>query len=444
MGIVLTSVAAGAIVGIGSHRAVMLAIAGTGLLMVLVRPLLGLFLLIIVSVLGPFQALPGLSFDAGQLVGGVLVLGTGAFLLIRDGRLRWPNIGTAALILCLAYVIALRYAPTTEALTVVVSLLGLTVTMFAAVQLLDSPTRLEWAIAVLVGCASLVSLTGLVALMLGQDTLSVGPTSVRLFGDWGGTSRTGGLYEQPNVYAQLALLGFLPALAFAMSRDTRNQWVWWIAALFNGIGLLASQSRSAIAAAFLAALIVIPLIRPKLVRLVLVVALSAVSITAIVQLLGFGSSVAERLSPGYQAEEVRVGDPLTQVRTVPAALTTFLRNPLGYGPIGSGTAIGQEVGLAERSAHNVLLGLAVETGIIGLGAGVVLIWKQLRGLWLTIRRRGTELRALRVGLLGACIGTWVHNLAHATIQWLPVWIFFGIVAGATTVVASRQGTYRMS
>ncbi len=67
-----------------------------------------------------------------------------------------------------------------------------------------------------------------------------------------------------------------------------------------------------------------------------------------------------------------------------------------------------------------------------------LIYRQVKSLWLGANPSAEgELKVLGAGCMGASIGTWVHNMAHSTLHWIIVWLFFAM-ASSLVLLAGRH------
>lgn len=405
------------------------ALVGLGLVL---RPMLAFYLLIPVSMLGQFQEIPGSPLDLAQLIGLTVIAGVLLQVLMRKTVLRRTVLDFPILLLIVAHLAGLRGDSLDLAtLAQLFSLFSILVAYHMCFQLLDSADKVQKALLVFVGSVSVIDLLGLYGLALGEPTLQLFGRELSLFGNWGNEGRLGGFFEQPNTFGQLVILALPVCVAMTIGSKTRARLAWMGVAIINAFALLLSQSRSAILGAAIALLVVLFFSSKQQImkRLVLGGLISLASL-ALTDLVGLLPTLLDRLSlSSLIAEQADAYLYLGRSLTFSKGVEIFLNHPLGVG-FGQGSIIlGGLLGVAERSVHNALLSWAVDLGVLGLLAGGWLLCAQIGSLWsLTIKIANQPSRALSAGLLGAIIATWLHNLFHFTLGWLPVWIIFAVAS----------------
>lgn len=413
------------------------------LLALLVRPLLGVLLLMLAAPLGAREALAlgAGGFDTGQLL----------FLLVVAA---WLAEG----------VLRRRITIPRTALNLPLALFGL----LGALSLLDAPSStaglvelLKWVeVAVMLWIvADLVRRYGYEPLLAGlllagasQGVLGLWqfvfqPEDVEHFAILGGRfARAYGTFQQPNPYgafvAWAALLG-AGALAGVLMAWREKRWarpslqslLWWaflaLTTLFSLGGLLASWSRGAWLS-FAAALIVLIFFLPRrrLTGLLLFLAalaaagaawqLDLLPASVIARLTDFAGELPGALSAlgGVDVRGVEITDEnfavVERLAHWQAGLAMANAEPwLGVG-FGNYEAAYPAYALlnwpiALGHAHNYYLNLLAEVGIAGLLA-YLLLWSVIFAVTLRALRQPWPVRGLVLGLLAVWVALSVHQL----------------------------------
>jgi hypothetical protein len=433
---VLAAVAIGAVVGAGQHILAVILLALAGAVAAVLTPMLTLVVLIPVSMMGQLQALPGAPVEPAQVVALLFIAGVWVRVLLGHRTVMWPPGSIAAGILLAGYFTALRLPSDPTAAQTVLSFGALVLLFVSIAQVVDSVALLRRASASFVASAATVSAFCLVALALGIETITILGHRLTLAGRWGSPYRLGGLYEQPNVFAQLVVIAYPIALALWLERG-RHRSLWAAASTILALGLILAQSRTAMVGGVIGTLIVLWLMRRGGLMRWGSLALAGVAVFVAIRALDLDEVVSARVSLQTQVGEVSTLVPLhNQAFAIPASWRVFLEEPLGHGVAAAGAVVGEEAQTGELSPHNAFLGWAVELGILGLAGGLAFAFAQLRGLMPAARIRG-DVWTVAVGLLAGLAASWIHNLGHATIHWVPVWVAFGL-AGATSLIAHRR------
>lgn len=447
------------------EQAAALFLGGGLVLALLVRPLVGVLLLMLAAPLGAREALAlgAGGFDTGQLL---FLLVVAAWL--AEGALRRQ--------------IAIPYTP----FNLPLALFGLV----GALSLLDAPSStagfvelLKWVeVAVLLWIVADLTrrygyrplLAGLLLAGASQGALGlyqfvVQPEEVEHFAILEGRfARAYGTFQQPNPYgafvAWSALVG-TGALAGALMAWRNQGWsrprlltlLWWtFLALTTALalgGLLASWSRGAwlsFAAALVALLVFLP--RRRLTGLLLLLAalvaagaawqigLLPASVTA--RLTDFGADVPGALSAlgGVDVRGVEITDEnfavVERLAHWQAGLAMAEAEPwlgVGFGNYEAAYADYALVNwpIALGHAHNTYINLLAEVGIAGL-ATYLLLWIVIFAATLRALRQPWPVRGVVLGLLGVWVALSVHHLLdklYVNNLYLHLGAMLGILVG---------------
>lgn len=247
--------------------------------------------------------------------------------------------------------------------------------------------------------------------------------------------RLAGPIGEPNFFA-LVLLGVLPyALHLASTAGSRRaRWAWWAAGALDAAGIVLSYSRGAIVA------IVVTTVTLAVLRMIprrsLLLPLAGVAVA-----LALVPSYATRLSEvrnvlhlgGSAASSTsQQADPAAQGRfsEMVAGLEVFRDHPLlGVGPgqfpsyyqqYAGAAGNGVHAGEGDRQAHNLFVGIAAETGLLGLVTFfglVAVVLRRLAELRRTPRFRSVATSATASLLLLLSASMFLH-LAYLRYLWL--------------------------
>ena len=351
---------------------------------------------------------------------GVPYLIAGAFVLLLTVPIignvleRRPFVFTPGLPLLLAYLGALLlsalFAPRPVTEDIVVFLIEGLLIYLLTTQAIRSVVTLRRALWVLILAGAVMGAVSLHQEITGSYSSNYGgfaqiesreftnvgdPTLVSLLSlnlEEDGRERLAGPIGEKNRYAQILLLTVpLAIFAFLGSRQPRVKLVAAGAVLFALAGIVLTFSRGAAVALFGVLLIIAILQRVRLSHIVLAgVALAAAVLVVapdyllrLESLSGIGGLLFEE---GVDPDGAILGRATENL----AALYAFLDHPLfGVGPGQFATTFvaeyGNPLGLrqiaAGRESHNLYLGIAADTGIIGLTAFMAIAIVTLIGLW---------------------------------------------------------------
>ena len=123
----------------------------------------------------------------------------------------------------------------------------------------------------------------------------------------------------------------------------------------------------------------------------------------------------------------------------PAAIAMFLERPfLGWKPLMSSYELGRRVyGLhhpGERDAHNLLLHLFLEGGIVGTMPFLVGLWLCGQSAW---QARSKPLGLLPLALFCAVLAA---SMTHTDLRRKPFWLVLALASAATSLHCRRYDT----
>ena len=362
--------------------------------------------------------------------------------LTRAERFSLPGELTAVLVLGLAFVTSAAFtSDLSSSVQQIWDFLGYGLTVIAIVALLDRPVwlrRAVWTVVIAGGALAVVSLVQAGTGAYGSDF--AGFAIARDEG--GGTFRVGGPLD-PNFFGQVLVATAVLAVYLALStrdRGARGLALAVFLACIATTGLTGSRGALvATAAAFCLILLLGPIPRDLgIVAVALVVAAGLVFLPSGLQArLGLPTA---SLSP-EQATVTRGSEDAIQGRKSEnlAALQMFRDHPIvGVGPgnyprhyLSYSQQIGLDPRLADRQAHSLYFGALAETGILGAGALLAVLWLALRGAWRGRRWLRGDQALLAEGIFVALASYLVAGLFlhDAYPRYLWVLIGFGFVAG---------------
>jgi hypothetical protein len=408
-----------------------------------VRPWLGLLFLIIAGAVGNLGEFPDFPTDIMQAIG-FITIGS-ALLFIMKNRLGYKRspLEGPILLFVVALIITFPSSNFEVYLPQILSFLTLFILYFVSVQLLDTQYKVYVTLSTFVVISAVIVAICIIFLFAQRPELSVAGRSVLLFySNKYGNVRIGGTFEQPNTMAQLTAIAVPTGLALTLSARGIKRWMLGVVTGLNAAGTFLTQSRSAILGIMFGIAFLMYLREPtKRLRQYTALALISLGVIIGISITGLGEKVLERLKPETTTLETEDEEKyLGRTLTFSAALESFLEQPWGAGYGQGKHIIGKELGVDVKSAHSVLLGWMVEFGILGLGAALWLIFCQIRMLWQVSRHPlNSEWRMLGAGCLGAVTATWIHNMAHATLHWGLVWLFFAIASSVAILGRQREG-----
>lgn len=279
--------------------------------------------------------------------------------------------------------------------------------------------------------------------------------------------RAGGPVGDPNYFAQL----LLPALAFGMVAVMRERtpWLRLTASVMSvlivfAIFLTGSRGGAVALAAMIGVMVALRMLGPTQ-----LVSMLAVIVVALALNPGYAQRLTETSLSGISAPSGSTveADSAARGRLTEnlAAAHVFADHPLlGVGPGGFplyyqeyAARIGIEVHERERSgpdkgqapereAHNIVLGLAADLGILGLGVFLAVVWLAFSGLRRARRRfladgqhELTDITgALIVGLTGYLVAGVFLSLAYERYLWLLLAMVGAAVALSKVPADARE------
>jgi putative inorganic carbon (hco3(-)) transporter len=362
--------------------------------------------------------------------------------LTRTERFSPPGELTAVLILGLAFVTSAAFtSDLSSSLQQIWDFLGYGLTVMAIVVLLDRPIwlrRAVWTVVIAGGALAVVSL-----LQAGTGTYGSDFAGFAIARDeGGGVFRVGGPLD-PNFFGQVLVATAVLAVYLALStrdRGARGLALAVFLACIATMGLTGSRGALvATAAAVCLVLLLGPIPRDLgIVAVALVVAAGLVFLPSGLQ-ARIGLPTAS-LSP-EQATVTRGSEDALQGRKSEnlAALQMFRDHPIaGVGPgnyprhyLSYSQQIGLDPRLADRQAHSLYFGALAETGILGAGALLAVLWLALRGAWRGRRGLRGDQALLAEGIFVALASYLVAGLFlhDAYPRYLWILVGFGFVAG---------------
>lgn len=395
------------------------------LVLLLVQPLVGVFLL---AWSAPFQSLVATTLGEFRVsITEVLVLlyVAAAVLALRRARgLPRPLLLLPGLVLLAVLMLSiLRSQDIESALEEIIKWAELLAVYIVTVLLLRVTRWRWWVVGGLLVAATAQAAVGLVQ-TLGQ----IGPAHFLVNGV---LMRAHGTFGQPNPFAGYLVL-FFP-IAFALwafgDLEARRPWIRSITGLVVivlGSALLASLSRGGLLG-MAGAVLVLLLLGSGATRRIMLAGGAAVLALAIVAGLALPDRVTEpALDAALAAINVRTvaGTPATpenwsvleRLSQWHAGLRMFQDNYLTGIGVGNYDAYYPEVALPFWQqplghAHNLYLNIAAETGLLGLGAYLVLVLAIVcLGRRALRNRHDRAVRALAVGILGGLTAYSIHSI----------------------------------
>jgi O-antigen ligase len=258
--------------------------------------------------------------------------------------------------------------------------------------------------------------------------------------------RLAGPIGETNRFAQIMAVLIPLAAGCAATSRSAARWLWWAATGLIGAGMLFAYSRGAIVALGLALpfalLFRFVRLRHVVASLALAVAVLAVMPTYAQRVVSIGEVAVQAL--GLSPVGLRNADGASRGRMteMKAAGILFIEHPiLGAGPGLApryynqyATLVGGKVRPDDRRAHNLFVQLAAETGVIGLGAFLVVLGLAFRDLDRARRRLETTDRRLWgmvCGLELALIISLTTSLFLHAAYIRYFWLLLGLTAAAT-------------
>jgi O-antigen ligase len=265
-----------------------------------------------------------------------------------------------------------------------------------------------------------------------------------------GLARLAGPIGEKNRYAQVMLM--LVPLGIMMVGAERNRWLKIAALASAGLAAIATALTFSRGAALAAGIILLVMVAMRYVRVTHLLAAAGLIALVLIAVPQYGervTSVTGLLSLITEDTPTSAADNslLSRATENLTALSVWADHPLvGVGP-GEFPAYyreyADEIGLSiraqDREAHNLYLGIAAETGSLGLltflGAAGVTMW-QLARVRRTAMKVRPDLAAMATGFLLALVGYLASglflHLSYARYYWLIL-----ALAGAAAVIVGR-------
>jgi O-antigen ligase len=373
--------------------------------MIVVRPVYGIYAAILAAPLEYLTLAVG-NF-AGLSVSEALLLLTAAAVLAHAlvERRAWqvpaaPHLAFGSLILVAATGLVFAPDPLVVAKTVLMWSTYLFLSFFVSSWGREQLRRLFTVVAVAAAAVGAMAIPNASNLQL----VAGGETA---------TNRATASFSHPNILAFFLVLALAPTLALALRTRGRERPVMFLCAALIVGGLMVTLSRGAIigAAASLAIMLALPAFR-KVAAGVLVVLVVAV-------LAGSGSLAHNR---DVSIVRTRLGSIGAETQTNPrlriyrAAPELIAAHPiLGVGEANFSFE-SERFGLRDldgstfEHAHDVLLTVAAETGLVGLAAFVAFLWSMVRTILAALRRHWKGDLALPLAVTAALSGLFVNGL----------------------------------
>jgi O-antigen ligase len=390
------------------------------------------------------------AVGAPELSQGLLLIIIGAVVwrqFARGEQFPLPAELSALLLLGLTLVVSASFATDLgtdldAGLDKIQDFIGYALTVVTLVALLDRPIwlrRAVWTVVIAGGALAILTLIQAGTAAWGSDFAGFAHAKP----EGGGAFRAGGPLD-PNFFGQVLVATAMLALYLALSARDRSGRAIGLAAFAACLAASAfTGSRGALvaaAAAFILVLLLAPVPRG------LVAAIGALAVVAGLLFLppGLKARVGLPTSAADSAQVAAVtkgSEGALRGRTSEnlAALRMFRDYPiLGVGPghfqlkyLDYSEEIGLDPRLAPRDAHSLYLEALSETGIVGAGALLIVLWLALRGAWRArLRLAGGDAllaEGIFVALLSFLVAGLFLHVAYGRYLWIV--IGFGLVAG---------------
>jgi len=271
-----------------------------------------------------------------------------------------------------------------------------------------------------------------------------------------GIARLAGPIGEKNRYAQIMLM--LVPLAVLQFSAERSRWLKVAALGCAALAAIATALTFSRGAALAAGIIVLAMVALRYIRLSHLVAAVALIAVVLIAVPAYGARLSSLGELGSLLSDEPAGTGtdnslLSRATENLTALRVFADHPiLGVGPgqfpdyyRAYANEIGVSVRAADRQAHNLYLGIAAETGILGLtaflGAVAVTLFQLARARARALASR-PDLAAMAAGFMLALVaylasGLFLH-LSYARYYWLVL----ALAGAAASVIlqATTEGT----
>lgn len=247
-------------------------------------------------------------------------------------------------------------------------------------------------------------------------------------------TRVYSIFTSPNVFGSLLTLATPMAISLAIvNENKKGKAVFVFAALCMMASLVFTSSRGAWIG-FALAIGIYVLLKDK--RLIIPCIIGAILVIAAVP--SVGNRISYMLSPEYIESSLRGG---RLVRWL-TGFEIFANQPVlgvGLGHFGGAVAINHELRILVNAElidtyymDNYMLKTAVESGIVGFGAFVVLLYSVVINCFRTMKISKTKLsKELTTGIMAGLCGVIAHNFVENVFE-VPMmtslfWVFVAVV-----------------
>ena len=250
-------------------------------------------------------------------------------------------------------------------------------------------------------------------------------------------SRWTGIVIDPNLYAGYLVL-IIP-LVMAVGLSIRSRWALAasaVALVAFTVALIATLSRSGWIGVVVAT-IVLGVLLPKR-RWGLAAVATAIALALV--LSGMLGPIGSRLGPSQQDGPIAMLVSRWDVWTAAVAIArdhpafgVGVANFINFYPEYSGQSFGID------HAHNILLNMLAERGVIGLIAFGLVLVIMFRSLFIALgRAASTTERTLIAGLIAVFAGYLAHSMLDVSYYDYKILLLFWVLAGTAAVVGQRQ------
>lgn len=255
-------------------------------------------------------------------------------------------------------------------------------------------------------------------------------TGAEMLGNWVDSSETietraYSIAGGPNALASILVLGIPIAFSmFITEKDILKKIVYLVATAFMGLGLIFTFSRGGWLAAFLAVVIFFMFIARRMIVSLTTLLLAAVVVVEALWLRIYALFTKEYISKASDGGRI--------YRWTTALESWSETKTFGLGVGRFGGAVATNHGLSPFYMDNYYLKTLTESGIVGLGAYVIL---QISTVWnMFFYIRGTQNERYRIimlgifaGLIGVLIHNGVENIFESPFSVVYYWTLVGVL-----------------
>jgi O-antigen ligase len=344
------------------------------------------------------------AFGTVGLLVGILASGIGILAIIAKGRVRRPGLGHALMALFVTWA-ALSYlwSDDPEGTLVEVGVYGRSLIMVWLIWEFSSAEREQIRL--------------LQAYVLGTFVSSIDTLYQFLSHKEAAYQRYAGAGSNPDDLGLIMALSIPVSYYLMIQIKGRTAWLYRIQLILAGTSILLSAARGSVLAA-LVGLSIVPLTSRRLTRHQKLVTVPATALLVCAGLFFVPTTSLERLSaiPKELAQGTLSGRTFIWV----AGFEVFREHPfLGVGAGAFSQSVLPSL-LSRQVAHNTLLSLLVELGVIGLGLFCALLG--------VLVLSANELPWLPKTLWLVSLGVWLVGVS--SLSWemrKPTWLFFGLL-----------------